>query len=102
MKFPMLFKSLFETEATPAAPPPIVEPEREPELEAALPVAQQIPPPQPEPRKGSHHDPLLDSIDTLGDIVLALDAQLRAERTSNTALHLRLNGELHALRNVLQ
>ncbi|QGZ63770.1 hypothetical protein [Paraburkholderia acidisoli] len=103
MKLPMLFKSLFETDSTPAAPPlPIVEAEREPEPVIPAPIAAKVQPLRVEQRAEVPHDPLLDSIDTLGDIVLALDAQLRAERMTNTALHSRLNGELNALRNVLR
>ncbi|WP_322003951.1 hypothetical protein [Paraburkholderia tropica] len=47
-------------------------------------------------------DPLLDGIDALGEIVLTLDAQLRAQNASHTALCQRLHGELGALRRALR
>jgi hypothetical protein len=47
-------------------------------------------------------DPLLDRIDALGEIVLTLDAQLRAQNASHTALCLRLHDELGALRRTLR
>lgn len=47
-------------------------------------------------------DPLLDRIDALGEIVLTLDAQLRAQNASHTALCQRLHGELGALRRSLR
>jgi hypothetical protein len=103
MKLPMLFKSLFETEPENAAPEARPEPVAEP---APAPQAAPTPEPQFEPVEVEHvrreHDPLLDGIEALGEIVLALDAQLRAERSSSTALRLRLNHELAALRRVLQ
>lgn len=100
MKLPMLFKSLFETEPASVVPPPIMEqePEAAPSAQTEIPLE----PPAPEAAVHRGHDPLLDCIDALGEIVLSLDAQLRAERTTNTALHLRLNHELAALRRVLQ
>jgi hypothetical protein len=99
MKFPMLFKSLFETEPENAVPEERPQPAAQREPQAVL-------EPEFEPVEVEHvrreHDPLLDGIDALGEIVLALDAQLRAERSSSMALRLRLNHELGALRRVLQ
>lgn len=107
MKLPMLFKSLFESEPTPVAPSPIVEhePEEAPRIEpekAPLSACLEQRESGVTPIAPRSHDPLLDCIDTLGEVVLSLDAQLREERTSNTALRSSLNRELAALRNVLQ
>ncbi|CAD6556322.1 hypothetical protein LMG27952_06062 [Paraburkholderia hiiakae] len=100
MKLPMLFKSLFDFEADNAAldvtPEPSVEPNPQP---------HSVPKPQPESIQTdeARHDPdpLLDSIDALGKIVLALDAQLRAERSSSAQLRSCMNDELAALRTAL-
>ena len=100
MKLPMLFKSLFDFESD--SPSPSVLP---------VPATEQTPQPNPNPlaesaeadeaRPEPHPDPLLNCIDTLGEIVLALDAQLRAERFSSARLHSCLNDELTALRTAL-
>lgn len=100
MKLPMLFKSLFDFEADDPAldvtPEPSVEPNPQP---------HPVPHPQAESvqaDEASHDpDPLLDGIDALGEIVLALDAQLRAERCSTAQLRSCLNDELTSLRTAL-
>lgn len=105
MKLPMLFKSLFDIEPESPAPEATLAPERkaEPRTEPEPPQHDE-PEPQPLPEDAvkRHADPLLDGIDTLGDIVLALDAQLRAERFSSQVLRHRLNDELAALSKVLR
>ncbi|WP_322030096.1 hypothetical protein [Paraburkholderia sp. J76] len=98
MKLPLLFKSLFDFEAEnpalDAAPEPVAEshPQPHPRVQSVE-VEEAIPESEPEP--------LLDSIDALGKIVLALDAQLRAERSRSAELRSCLNDELSALRTAL-
>lgn len=102
MKLPMLFKSLFDFEADDPAldvtPEPSVEPNPQP---------HPVPHPQAESvqvheaKREPDPDPLLATIDALGEIVLALDAQLRAERCSTAQLRSCLNDELTALRTAL-
>ncbi|QGZ57797.1 hypothetical protein [Paraburkholderia acidiphila] len=100
MKLPTLFKSLFDFEADSPAPDATPEPPVEPNPEPH-------PGPQPQPESVQidepRHDPdpLLDSIDTLGKIVLALDAQLRAELRGNAQLRSCLTDELTALQTAL-
>ncbi|WP_321933987.1 MULTISPECIES: hypothetical protein [unclassified Paraburkholderia] len=101
MKLPMLFKSLFDFEAdTPALDvppePPVEEPNPQPEP-APHPQAESVQPDEPK----HDPDPLLNSIDTLGKIVLALDAQLRAERSSSAQLRNCLTDELTSLQTAL-
>lgn len=95
----MLFMSLFDTKPDDEAPDVSVEAD-------AQPCAQAVPESEPEPVQVDEvrrePDALLDGIEALGEIVLALDAQLRAERSSSQALRLRLNHELAALHRVLQ
>lgn len=100
MKLPMLFKSLFDFEpddpALDVTPEPSIEPTPQP---------HPVPHPQAESvqvDEAKHEaDPLLDGIDALGKIVLALDAQLRAERCSSAQLRSCLNDELAAIRTAL-
>jgi hypothetical protein len=96
MKLPMLFMSFFEAEPNKEASEARAEHEvercPEAESEPVVPVEDV----KREP------DALLDGINALGEIVLALDAQLRSERSRSVALRLRLNRELKALRNALQ
>ncbi|WP_321964136.1 hypothetical protein [Paraburkholderia sp. J7] len=101
MKLPMLFKSLFDFEAdTPALEvtpaPPVEEPIPQPHPTPHI----QVKPVQPDEPKHDP-DPLLNSIDTLGKIVLALDAQLRAERSSSAQLRNCLTDKLTSLQTAL-
>jgi hypothetical protein len=99
MKLPLLFMSFFETEPNKEAFefPDVLEARAEPEVERR-------PETQPDPVKEVKREPdaLLDGIDALGEVVLALDAQLRAERNRSVGLRIRLVRELAALRKVLQ
>ncbi|WP_233886469.1 hypothetical protein [Paraburkholderia flagellata] len=96
----MLFKSLFDFETDNPAPSALPVPAAEP-----TPQPHPVPRPQAESIQAdeARHDPdsLLAAIDALGEIVLALDAQLRAERRSGTQLRTCLNDELTALRTSL-
>ena len=100
MKLPTLFKSLFDFEAenpSPEAmpePPPGPNPQPHPDVQSEV-QSVQVDESTHEP------DPLLDAIDALGNIVLALDAQLREERCNSAQLRSCLNDELTALRTVL-
>lgn len=100
MKLPMLFKSLFDFETDNPAPSALPVPAAEP-----IPQPHPLPHPQAESvqaDEASHHpDPLLDAIDALGETLLALDAQLRAERCSTAQLRTCLNDELTSLRTTL-
>ena len=102
MKLPMLFMSFFENE-----------PDKDNEASEASEVSEaraegeveRCPEPEPvAPVEDVRREPdaLLDGIDALGEYLLALDAQLRAERNKNVGLRLRLNRDLAALRKVLQ
>jgi hypothetical protein len=110
MKLPMLFMSFFENEPDKEASgasevsevleaSEVSEAKVEPEVERCL-----EPETQPDSVKEVKREPdaLLDGIDTLGEFVLALDAQLRAERNRSVGLRIRLSRELAALRKALQ
>jgi hypothetical protein len=115
----MLLKSLFDPEPA-VVPPPAATPAIQPEAEiASAPAAADCAcatvtahamhrdetHDEPNDTATTPHptsDPLLDRIDALGEIVLTLDAQLRAQNASHTALCQRLHGELGALRRMLR
>ncbi|WP_310632032.1 hypothetical protein [Paraburkholderia sp.] len=109
----MLLKSLFDTEPA-AVPTSTAAPVAGPAAASAIPPAPAAPGGQSahesadtlshaEPSAPPHTPvPLLDGIDALGEIVLTLDAQLRAERATHSALCQRLHGELGALRRTLR
>jgi hypothetical protein len=101
MKLPMLFMSFFEAESNKAAHEALDVPMQEAEPEAqARPKSEPVPVPVEQLKRAP--DALIDGIEALGEFVLALDAQLRAERTRSTALRVRLNRDLAALRKALQ
>ena len=93
MKLPSLFRSLFDNE-----PVDDESADNGPALGEAVPPAPQPPALTVDVANVTrNHDPLLDGIDTLGEIVLALHTQLQAERTSSTQLRDGLRWELKAL-----
>jgi hypothetical protein len=102
MKLPMLFMSFFENE--PDKDKEASEPSEVSEVGAEAEVERCLEPESVAPVEDVKREPdaLLDGIDALGEYLLALDAQLRAERNKNVGLRLRLNRDLAALRKALQ
>ncbi|WP_322013537.1 hypothetical protein [Paraburkholderia sp. J12] len=92
MKLPLLFASLFEDKRIKTTCTDI-EPERTAQDAASQPAAQAA-----RTAEVAHHpDALLDGIDRLGELILELGAQLRAERTNNAKLRKQLYAELSTL-----